>query len=362
MRFISLKTFNLRCFGDLDYRPGPTVNLISGANGSGKTSLLEGLYIASCGKSFLTSRSSDLVSSGSSGLSLTAEVSNDTSYGMSTIVVRKQKAETQISLDGQPINSASALARNLPVLVVNSRAPDLLSENPSNRRALLDRSLFHVEPSYVELWKEYRQALRQRNELLRRPSLQTQALYWESRLGEIGESISNQRVAVVSAINEKLRASAIPGLTEGDLHFEYSRGWSDAAALADQLREDWARDCELGYTMAGPHRADLALWRAGKSASKKLSRGQSKMVVCLTMVAIARFIKAAAVTPVLLVDDLSAELDDSMLAFAFNDIQTIATQCFFTAIKPSEFQSFLPSDTHMFHVERSKSSTPSERA
>lgn len=86
------------------------------------------------------------------------------------------------------------------------------------------------------------------------------------------------------------------------------------------------------------------------------------MVACLTIVAIAEFIKGAAVTPVLLVDDLSAELDDTMLALAVSDIQSTATQCFFTAIKPAEFQTLLPSDTHMFHVEREKRSASSARA
>ncbi|CAN0354240.1 unnamed protein product, partial [Phaeothamnion confervicola] len=72
MRFLSLRAINLRCFQEISYRPGPRNNLIHGANGSGKTSLLEALYIASIGKSFLTNRSSDLVLAGSNGLSITA--------------------------------------------------------------------------------------------------------------------------------------------------------------------------------------------------------------------------------------------------------------------------------------------------
>lgn len=352
MRFISLKAINLRCFAEVDYRPGPTNNLIYGANGSGKTSLLEGLYIASIGKSFLPSRTSDLVLAGSQGLAITAEVGDASEFGISTIVVKKQKAETQITLDGQAVSTASALARNLPVLVINSRAPDLLGESPSNRRALLDRSLFHVKHAYIGLWKEYRHALRQRNELLRNPSMKAQAHYWEQKLAETGEAINRYRLSIVAAINKKLASSHIPGLSDDELRFVFSQGWNADLELAEQLRSDWERDCELGYTMAGPHRADLSLWRSGRAISKKLSRGQSKMVVCLTILAIAQFLKDAAVAPVLLVDDLSAELDDTMLGVAVNNIQSIATQCFFTAIKPTEIQSLLPVDTQMFHVER----------
>ena len=351
MRFVSLKAVNLRCFSEVTYRPGPHNNLIHGANGSGKTSLLEGLYIASIGKSFLSSRTSDLVLAGSSGMSITAEISDMADFGNSVIVVKKQKAETLITVDGQAVTTASALARNLPVLVINSRAPDLLGENPSNRRALLDRSLFHVEHSYVGLWKEYRHALRQRNELLRN-SMKSQAGYWEQQLALSGEAINASRLSIVAAINSNLETCNIPGLSSGDLRFEFAAGWNQDLGLAEQLDKDWDRDCDIGYTMAGPHRADLSLWRGGRAVSKKLSRGQSKMVVCLVMTAIAQFIKNAAIAPVLLVDDLVAELDDKMLALALTAIQAVETQCFFTAIKPSEIRNLLPDDTLMFHVER----------
>ena len=351
MRFVSLKAVNLRCFREISYQPGPHYNLIHGANGSGKTSLLEGLYIASIGKSFLSSRSSDLVLAGSSGMSITAEIGGTADFGNSVIVVKKQKAETLITVDGQAVTTASALARNLPVLVINSRAPDLLGENPSNRRALLDRSLFHVEHSYVGLWKEYRHALRQRNELLRNSS-KSQAGYWEQQLAISGEAINASRLSIISAINSKLETCNIPGLSSGDLRFEFAPGWNQDLGLAEQLDKDWDRDCDIGYTMAGPHRADLSLWRAGRAVSKKLSRGQSKVVVCLVMTAIAQFIKNAAIAPVLLVDDLVAELDDKMLKLALSAIQAVGTQCFFTAIKPSEIRNLLPDDTFMFHVER----------
>lgn len=353
MRFLSLKAINFRCFHDLGYCPGPRNNLIHGSNGSGKTTLLEALYVASVGKSFLTNRTSDLVLAGSKGLSITAEVGEDsTGFSTSVIVVKKYKADTYITLDGQAITTASALARNLPVLVINSRAPDLLGENPSNRRALLDRSLFHVKHCYVGLWKDYRQALRQRNELLRR-SMKSQAAYWEQKLGESGEAINSARESIVSAINDQLSVSEIPGLSTGDLHFNFSPGWNRELGLVKQLYDDWDRDCELGYTMAGPHRADLSLCQGGRAISKKLSRGQSKIVACLVMTAVAQFIKAAAISPVILIDDLVAELDDRMLCRAIDSIQAIKTQCFFTAIKPSEIRNLLPDDTLMFHVERS---------
>ncbi|MSR16085.1 MAG: DNA replication/repair protein RecF, partial [Gammaproteobacteria bacterium] len=166
MWFGAVAATNLRCFADIEYRPSPRINLIYGSNGAGKTSLLEAFSLASIGKSFLSNRTSDVVKTGSIGLSVRA-VTNREKGGSSTVVVKKMKAETTITMDGMPVVAASVLARNAPVLVINSKAPDLLSDNPSNRRALIDRSLFHVKHSYVDTWKQYRQALRQRNEVVR---------------------------------------------------------------------------------------------------------------------------------------------------------------------------------------------------
>lgn len=339
----------------MTYEPGQGSNLIHGANGSGKTTVLEALHLVAFGKSFLANRSADLVRTGAEALRIQAIAEAILGYGSASIELRKSRGDTEISFDGQPVVSSSALARHLPVLVMNSRAPDLLSDNPASRRALLDRSLFHVKHSYIDLWKQYRNALRQRNVLLQRTSLaDDETRFWEEKLAEFSNAIDYQRSALVSFINRQLEVYQVPGLEGRSFNFEYNPGWDRARELLEQFEDDRVRDAGLGYTVAGPHRADLTLQMDGRSASRRLSRGQLKIIVCLVITAIARYVQQASdALPVLLIDDLAAEMDDRMLQHAVQAILNVETQSFFTAIKPSDLRPLLPDDTFVFHVERS---------
>lgn len=349
MHVAGLTVTNLRCLERLDYAPGPGLNLIWGSNGSGKTSLLEALSITGLGKSFLTSRSADLVRHGARGMSVKA-VTVDASGSIYEVSVRKERAQTQILLDGQPVLAASALAHHLPVLVFNSQAADLLTESPSNRRALLDRTMFHVEPGYVEVWKRYRQALKQRNELVRIGRKQELG-YWNEQLVHLATVIDVARREVVRVVNAALeKAPALPKL--GSMSFDYHAGWSGSRSLAEQLEQSWTKDVQSGFTTVGCHRADLAFRSDGRGGSRRLSRGQAKLIVCIIVAALAEFIRERrSVSPVMLVDDLAAELDDMMRGRAVDIIVQANGQCFFTAIKPQDLPEISGRADTVFHVE-----------
>jgi DNA replication and repair protein RecF len=266
------------------------------------------------------------------------------------VMVRKERAETRISLDGQVVLAASVLAHHLPLLVFNSQAADLLTESPSNRRALLDRTMFHVEPNYVEVWKRYRQALRQRNELVRL-GRREQVGYWNGQLSELAVLIDRGRREVIQVINDALKQSTpIPKL--GLMSFEYRAGWPEGHALLEELEQAWARDLQAGFTTVGCHRADLSFRIDGRGAGRRLSRGQGKLVVCMIVVALARFIRGRrGVAPLLLIDDLPAELDDMMRVRAVDMIIQLGGQCFFTAIKPRDLPEITDRADTVFHVE-----------
>ena len=261
---------------EIEYSPSARNNLVCGVNGSGKTSLLEAFAIASIGKSFLTNRTSELVRIGSPGLTVRAETILDEKASRSAVIVKKLKTETLITLDGIPVTAASALARHTPLLIINSKAPDLLTDSPSNRRALLDRSLFHVKQEYVATWKKYRHSLQQRNYLIRLGA-KSQISFWNEKLQETAERINIDRTKAVESINTILATHRIPGLS-GALKFEYFSGWHTQSELGVQLEQNWHRDVKLGYTLDGPHHADLTLRYEGRSITKRLSRGQAKVV------------------------------------------------------------------------------------
>ena len=350
MWFESIRVANLRCLEQLEYRPHRALNLVCGANGSGKTSLLESFALASLGKSFLTNRTSDIVRSGTSGVSVHATVVS-TDELRSTITVLKEDGQTKITLDGQPIMVASSLAQRVPILVINSKSPDLLTASPSSRRALIDRTVFHVEPAYAATWKHYRHALRQRNTLLRRDGSRTEADYWNRRLAHYAALIDAERTTIVDTINRSLERCCLLG-SLGQLVFDYHPGWRRERSLVSELADRWARDVQAGYTTLGVHRADMSLTAEGLPIAKRLSRGQGKAIVCTVVAALAGFIEdRGGGPPVMLVDDLAAELDDDMRTEIVDMINARNGQRIYTAIKPADLPEIADFTAEVFHVE-----------
>lgn len=353
MWFESIRVVNLRCLEQLEYRPNGSLNLVCGTNGSGKTSVLESFALASLGKSFLTNRTSDIVRSGTSRTSVQATVVSRDDL-RSTVAVNKVNGQTTIAWDGQRIMVASTLAQHVPILVINSKSPDLLTASPSGRRALIDRTVFHVEPEYAVTWKHYRHALRQRNMLLRRDRGRTEGEYWNTRLAHYAALIDAERTTVVEPINQALERCDLLGRA-GQLAFDYQPGWRRERSLVSELADRWARDVQAGYTTVGVHRADLTLTANGSPIAKRLSRGQGKAVVCTIITALAGFIEErTGGPPVMLVDDLAAELDDDMRSEIVDMINARRGQRIYTAIKPADLPEIADLAAEVFHVEHQR--------
>lgn len=358
MQFESIAIANLRCLELTRYVPAPGVNLVCGGNGSGKTSLLEGFAVASLGRSFQCNTVTDIVRSGSPGLSVRAQLKERGTGRSFGVLVRKLRGETQIRMDGELVKAASVLARAVPTLILTSRAADILTESPNNRRALLDRTMFHVEHDYVTWWKDYRQALRQRNELLRSAGSRRDVAYWNERLVATGERIDERRQAVIEAMSAALSGSILNGVL-GSLSIRYNPGWDRGAGYATQLAAAWERDRHAGYTTVGIHRADLAIRCEGRGVARRLSRGQGKLLVATLYAGLGRFIAAATGRiPVFLADDLHAELDDKMCAQAVDIITGLGGQSVFTAIRPSDLPAITARTDEVFHVEHHRQSDP----
>lgn len=353
MRFKALSATNLRCFETLNYKPQDEVNLIVGANGSGKTSVLEALGVASLGKSFLANRPRDLIRNGQTGMSLSATVQDGAGAGY-RLSVNKAAGETRIVFDGQPVLAASDLASRIPVIVINSKVGDILTESPSNRRALIDRTLFHVEHRYIDHWKNYRLGLRQRNQLLRSGAADAEFAYWDNQLANYAERIDEKRRALVGVLNAGLETHELSSAL-GQLRWHYAPGWDVEKGMLAELQGSLERDRKAGHTYVGVHRADLVLKADEKLVSKRLSRGQSKYLVVSMFMALARFITAArGFKPVVLIDDLPSELDDKMRARLVDIIQIDSGQQFYTAIRHADLPEVHDTAGDVFHVEHAR--------
>ncbi len=346
---------HIRRIAEARVTPAPGINLVHGPNGSGKTSLLEAVHLLSTAKSFRTHRTTDVISHGQLALAVAGKIaaSDGTSIAVHKIGVEKSAKDTRLRLDGENVRSASVLASLFPVLVLDTEAYSILDGGPANRRALLDRTLFHVEQNYLATFKSYHRALKQRNELLRSPrAARSDAEYWDVELSRSGHVLDALRAECVERLNERL-LSDILRTRVGAVSFQYHRGWKAGDKLHDVLASHWARDRDAGTTTSGSHRADLRLLVNGRSGPASLSRGQGKLVMAALTAAQAHLIQdGVGKRPVLLVDDLAAELDAEGRMLATSLLLERSAQVFFTATDPALLRTPLAGHAvAMFHVE-----------
>ncbi|GAA5524621.1 DNA replication and repair protein RecF [Microbulbifer aestuariivivens] len=291
-----------------DLTLGEGVNLFYGANGSGKTSVLEAVHMLASGRSFRSRQHQSVIQRGSERLTVFGRLSTGFAVG----VERLTAGGGQVRINQSPAESSSQLASLLPLQLINSDSFAALEGGPAVRRRLLDWTVFHVEHSYLEALKGYQIALRQRNALLRRGKIDHSQLdIWERRLvvqADIVDQLRRRVFADLLAQTETLIAG-LPASPLADVVIRYRRGWRQEATLGESLLASRDNDLAQGHTRAGPHRADLAFSVAGQPAQAILSRGQQKMLVCALRTAMARVVAQSHRPPVFLIDDLPAELD-----------------------------------------------------
>lgn len=349
----SLRIKNVRRLRDAELAEAAQTNIIWGANGSGKTSLLEAIHLLATGRSFRSHKAGEIISHGQASLIVAGTVRSSNRELFHTLGIQKTPSGTRIRVDGEQLKSSSQLAYVLPVLLLSVDSFYLLDGGPTIRRALLDRTLFHVEQRYLDKIKRAFRALQQRNELLRaRASSRLEV--WDSQFVSYAVEMDRYRRTAVDALNVILKdLSARTGLP--DVFLDYRRGWKAGADLGDLLAAHYDRDREIGFTMDGPHRAEVRILCEGRPARQVVSRGQGKLVIAALVAANAELISTrSGCRPVLLIDDLPADLDRWSLERALKALLATGCQIFLTTIDKTVplTQSMAP--IQVFHVEQGK--------
>lgn len=336
---------NLRC---VDLEPA-RINVIHGDNAAGKTSLLEAVHFLARARSFRSSRPEQLVRRGADGLLVRGEVALREGGSVRAGIARQER-RTRVRINGEEVRSLSRLAFYFPVEVINSESQRLLLDGPAVRRSFLNWGMFHVEHGYQDAWQRYDRALRQRNAALRARDRRLAAA-WEAELAQSGELIGDARERFINELGLSTGELFQAWLPEEAVELRHRPGWDRAKGLAAGLAEGRDRDLELGYTVQGPQRADLVVRSQGVEAQHRLSRGQQKVAVMALILALARLqAEHAPTAPILLVDDLPAELDAGRRAEVMAALEASGSQCFITCIDPAQVPVSLP-DRRLFHVE-----------
>ena len=336
-----------RCFEYAELEPARGVNLVTGENASGKTSLLEAIFLLGRGRSFRTARREQVIREGADRLRAVARLSDGRSVGLEV-----DRTGWQARAGGQTVHQLADLASLLPVQVIDPEVHRLVQEGPGERRRYLDWATFHVKPAFLQTWREYQRALRQRNAALKSGQPDTVVAVWEDALATSGEQLDRWRADTVKLLAPAVDRAA-NHLLESEVVLEYRSGQPGATGLRAALEEHRNRDRRAGMTQVGPHRADLGLSLGGHKARGWVSRGQQKLLAAALVLGQAEALAEHwGERGILLVDDVSAELDRERCRRLLDLITAAPFQVFVTALARDAVEGLRPAAS--FHVEQGR--------
>jgi DNA replication and repair protein RecF len=344
VRIESLRNIKSITLGDLT-----PMNIIHGANGSGKSSVIEALHLLATGRSFRTPNPKHYIQYHCRDALVYAE-SSDHRLGLN----KSADNQATVRLNGESV-SQSEIARLLPVQLINPENMDLLESGSKPRRQLLDWLMFHVEREFHHYWLRYQRALKQRNALLKTSASAAEFLVWEQEMGETGMRIHQMREQVVARWQPVFAEIVTELLPQCSLHFEYLSGFDPEIGLQATLAESRARDRERGHSLAGIHRADLRFKSDQGAAEHTLSRGQKKLLIVALKLSQIKMLHAEGCASVVLLDDMTAELDMSAQVRLIARLVALESQIFMTTVDLSAVLNALKDivvDASIFHIDQ----------
>ena len=300
-----LNLHQFRCFNENSFTFSPRINLISGANGSGKTSILEAIYFLAYGKSFRAKELNRLIYQGARSFTLHAKGPE------MTLGMQRSNQESINRINGETVKNLSPFAEALPLILLHPDSFSLLTGSARHRRQLIDWGVFYHYPEAHPHFALMRKAIKQRNQALKQRAIRQHIRLWESTCHDACLKISELRHQYLDSLTRMLAQLLGPDFIEKHrLELHYDQGWSHDLSLTEAWEETFSQDLRFGYTHAGPHQADLKITSHKKPAKDRLSRGEQKLVISMLKLAQGLLLSIQKkIDPLYLFDDLASELD-----------------------------------------------------
>ena len=329
MRVDSIRLINFRNYVDQDISFHEGTNLFFGDNAQGKTNVLEGVFLCGTTKSHRGARDRDMIRFGQEEAHIRMQITKkDIPYRID-MHLKKNKAKG-IAINGVPIRKAGELIGLGNFVFFSPEDLNIIKNGPSERRRFVDMELCQLSPVYLHELAVYNRALMQRNKLLKdlsfRPDYMETLDVWDEQLCVSGKKIISMRREFIGQLNEII--SGIHGKLSGGreiLTVGYEENVNEDS-IADEMRKSRERDVKLKITHTGPHRDDLAFRTEKVDIRKFGSQGQQRTTALSVKLSEIELVKrVTGDVPVLLLDDVLSELDQSRQHFLLESIENIQT-------------------------------------
>lgn len=341
MRLTNLFIAGFRNIKSMRFTPDTRFNLIYGHNGQGKTNLLEALYLLGSPRSFRNARLPDLIGHGQPKAQMQGEVESAGTH--SRIRVTLENAGRRVELDGKAIQKASDLYGKLTTVVFSPDDTGMAKFGPESRRRYLDRAVYTCDAGYLPCWHSYHRILKQRNQLLKNNDKNGLDI-WTEQLAETGAEVIFRRQRFVKRLSDVLRThyatisdsretASITYAPEGISSEDQGQIRAD---LLNLIERQYQNDLRYGTTSAGPHRDDLIFQLNGRPLKSCGSTGQQKsFVLALKMAELNTVQDIFGESPLLILDDVSSELDATRNSNFFRYLINMNLQVFMTTTERS---------------------------
>ena len=313
--------------------------------------MLEAIYLLSRGKSFRSTKTNKLIQQQQGKFTVFASLSDKNTIGLERITNK-----TRFLLNGDKVVSINQIAPHIPTQLITTKSYRYFTDGPKVRRNFLNWGLYYFDPSFLSSWKENQKALAQRNAGLKQRGGIKHIDPWTELYLQTALQINQNYVSYIEELQplfSRLIHSFLPNIS---LELSYNPGWPKDEPLNEILAKNQDADYRLGFTQYGIHRADLEITYNKSTALHFLSQGQLKLASYALILAQGQLLdQKTQNTPIYLIDDLSAELDDEKQALVISSIAKLKSQCFITAIDPSHLTSLTNAySTELFSINEGK--------
>jgi len=359
---LRLQLQDFRNLSSVELTPSAHASITVGQNGQGKTNLLEGLYFLATLKPLRANRLSELVRFGAPR----ARISGTFRLGGAEreISVEVSEGQRQAFVDGKKASSLEDYFGGVSVVAFTPDDLEVIKGGPDLRRSFLDRAVFNRFPAFLKESRDYARALKSRNRLLKVGAEPSYLSAFDETLGKAAARVWVRRRALLAEVGPRAAAAFQSiGRTPFPAEFRYAPAHLEVdfaqageetlrAAMAEALGARLGRDLERGFTSVGPHADDLQIQLGDRAARAYASQGQQRALVLAWKIAEIENLKDAhGFLPLLLLDDVSSELDPERNAYLMKYLQESGAQVFLTTTDASLVDKAAGEDTRWYQMQ-----------